>query len=299
MNNKQPFLSIVIANYNYGHLLPAALDSIINQDCNDYEIIIVDGGSKDNSVDVIKQYEKHIAWWVSEPDKGQSNAFNKGFAHSKGKFLTWLNADDILLPGTIKAVKHKLTNHPNAKWATGNFVRFLHSDGTIIEAPWGPQYLPNWLQGPGRITVSFGPTTFWSREIYDILGPIDETLQYAMDIDYWYRIDMAGYKQVRVNHQCWGFRMHENSKTAEFGEHEKNDNERKAMLKERAYLIKKNNYHPKKFWRFIGLFMRCLDGSMLKALYNKVIIVNKKIMDVCHINYDILLNKHPQNWTKD
>ena len=291
MNSQQPFFSIVIANYNYGHLLSAALDSIINQDCSDYEIIVVDGGSKDNSIEVIKRYEKYIAWWVSEPDKGQSEAFNKGFSHSCGKFLTWLNADDILLPGTIREVKRKLIAHPNAKWATGNFVRFLHSDGRIITAPWGPQYLPNWLQGPGRVTISFGPTTFWSREIYDRLGPIDEKLRYAMDIDYWYRIDMAGYKQVRINHTCWGFRMHENSKTAEFGEHEKSSEEKIVLQKEKLFIAEKNNYHPMKFWRYVGLFMRFLDGSIFRALYNKLMLVGKEVIKIYHVEYDLMLDK--------
>lgn len=289
MNNQQPFLSIVIANYNYGHLLPAALESIITQDCSDYEIIVIDGGSKDNSVEVIKQYENYIAWWVSEPDKGQSNAFNKGFIHSKGKFLTWLNADDLLMPGTIREVKRRLNAHPEAKWATGNFVRFLHKNGIVLSAPWGPHWLPKWLQGPGRVTVSFGPTTFWSREIFDKLGLIDESLHYAMDIDYWYRINMAGYKQVRVNHTCWGFRMHESSKTAEFGEHEKTDNGKIALQKEKRYIIEKNNYHPKLFWRYTGLFMRFIDGSMAKALLNKLVVVGSDIKKRFHINYDILL----------
>ncbi len=290
MNTNHPFLSIVIANYNFGHLLSATLDSILNQDCDDYEIIICDAGSKDNSVNVIKRYNQHIAWWVSEPDGGQSNAFNKGFAHAKGRFLTWLNADDILLPGTIKAVKDALTSHPDCKWATGNLVRFLHTDGTIIEAPWGPNFLPDWLQGPGRQTIFFGPTTFWSRDVYEKLGPIDETLQLTMDVDYWYRIDMAGYKQVRVNHPCWGFRMHEDSKTAEFADHEKTDKNKLAMQKEKEYVVKKNNYHPKKCWRFIGLLMRCLDGSMLKAMYNRKKLVGNKIQDIYDIKYNILLD---------
>lgn len=84
----RPFLSIVIANYNYGDLIESSIESILNQDCQDYELIIVDGNSTDNSVSVIKQYEKHIAWWVSEPDTGQSNAFNKGFEHAQGEFIT-------------------------------------------------------------------------------------------------------------------------------------------------------------------------------------------------------------------
>ena len=125
---KTPFLSIVIANYNFGNLLSVAIESIIQQDCQDYEIIIVDGGSKDNSVDVIKKYERFISWWVSEPDKGQTNAFNKGFAHAKGDFFTWLNADDILLPGTISALKRTILKNPTADFVTGNMVRFNEVD---------------------------------------------------------------------------------------------------------------------------------------------------------------------------
>ena len=290
MNKNNPFFSIVIANYNFGHLLPSAIESIITQDCDDFELIIVDGGSTDNSVEVIKNYENYVSWWVSEPDKGQSNAFNKGFSHAKGKFFTWLNADDILLPGTLKAVKKTLLSHPKASWATGNLVRFLHKDGKIVEAPWGPNYLPYWLQGSGRQTIFFGPTTFWSREVYDNIGPIDEKLHLTMDVDYWYRIDMAGYKQVRINHPCWGFRMHEDSKTAEFANHEKTDNNKLAMKNEKEYIVNKNNYHPKKFWRYIGLFMRCLDGSMLIAILNKKTLVGKFIQDRYKFNYDLLLN---------
>jgi glycosyltransferase involved in cell wall biosynthesis len=287
MDKNQPFLSIVIANYNYGHLLPAALDSILSQDCDDYEIIVVDGGSKDNSVDVINKYENHIAWWVSEPDKGQSNAFNKGFSHAKGKFLTWLNADDILLPGTLTAVKKALTSKPSADYATGNFLRFLNSNCIVSEAKWGPNYLPYWLQGKGRYSVAFGPTTFWRRSVYEKLGPIDESLHYTMDTEYWARMMMAGHKQVRVNHYCWGFRMHEESKTAEFGEHERSAKIKETMDMEHNYIRNKTGYHPTKFWRYIGLIMRLFDGSLLKSVYNNYAFVGKDLIKIFKIDYKI------------
>lgn len=276
---KSPFFSFVIANYNYGNMIEAAITSILNQSDSDYEIIVVDGGSTDNSLEVIKKYENRIAWWVSEPDTGQSNAFNKGFAHARGEFLTWLNADDILLPDTVAIVKKKLLKNPKVDWATGNFMRFDSKTGKILQACWGPHYLPFWLQGKKRVNVIFGPTTFWRRSVYFKLGPIDEELHYAMDVEYWARLAMNGYKQIRVNHFCWGFRMHEESKTAEFGAHERSLLVKEKMKKEILYIAKKTGYSPTKFYRYLGLLFRIIDGSLWVALYWKVNIVGKNIND--------------------
>ena len=108
-----PILSIVIANYNYGRFLEDAIQSVVAQGMGDWiELIICDGGSTDNSVEVIKKYSDKIAWWVSEKDGGQSAAFNKGFAHAHGRFLTWLNADDVMMPGTIDAFVKAVDEHP-------------------------------------------------------------------------------------------------------------------------------------------------------------------------------------------
>lgn len=285
--HKKPFFSIVIANYNYGNMIGVTIESILHQDCDDYEIIVVDGGSKDNSVEVIKQYEEKIAWWVSEPDKGQSNAFNKGFAHAKGEFITWLNADDILLPGTIKAVKETLLSHPYADYATGNFVRFISDTKVISQASWGPSYLPKWLQGKGRFNPIYGPTTFWRKSVYDVLGPIDEENHYTMDVDYWARLTMAGYLQVRVDHYCWGFRMHNDSKTAEFGDHERENKVKEIMRKELKGIEEKTGYNPTKFWTRIGYLMRILDGSAFRMLYNAKFVKGKNLIDYFKIDYNI------------
>lgn len=285
--NKNPFFTIVIANYNYGNMIGTTIESILHQDCDDYEIIIVDGGSKDNSIDVIKQYEKDIVWWVSEPDKGQSNAFNKGFAHANGEFITWLNADDILLPGTIKAVKKALKSHPYADYATGNFIRFISDTKIISQAPWGPSYLPKWLQGPNRFNPIYGPTTFWRKSVYDVVGPIDEALHYTMDVDYWARLTMRGYLQVRVDHFCWGFRMHNESKTAEFGNHERNNKVKDKMREELKYIEEKTGYKPTVFWRQIGYLMRFFDGSVFRMIYNKMFVKGKNMVEYFKIDYNI------------
>lgn len=284
---KRPFLSIIIANYNYGDKLEAAINSILSQDDNDYEIIIVDGASTDNSIDIIKKYEKYIVKWISEPDNGQSNAFNKGFKMATGDFYTWLNADDILLPGTIREVKKVLTANPWADWATGNFLRFKDTDKTIMEAKWGPNFLPLWLQGPGRVNVIFGPTTFWRAAIYEKLGPIDETLNYTMDVEYWARISMSGYKQVRVKHYCWGFRMHDKSKTAEFDNYKKNENVKQCIRNENKYISIKTGYSPLPFFRICGLLMRILDGSLLLSIFNNNYYRGKSLIDFFDIKYKL------------
>ena len=270
-----PFFSIVIATYNYGRFLSQTIESVITQSCQDYELIIVDGGSSDNTLEVIHRYEKYITWWVSEPDKGQSNAFNKGFAHSRGRYLTWLNADDVYLPGTLESVKEKLMAHPEADWATGNFLRFRESDKVIIEAKWGPHFLPHFLQTPDSPLVIFGPSTFWSRKIYEDIGELDESLHYAMDTDYWCRIIRKGYKQVRVNHCCWAFRMHVDSKTAEFDNHLADENTKRTKQYEAQYIQEKSKIVVSRKKTNLGYFLRILDGSFLILLYNQLFVVGK------------------------
>ena len=146
----QPLLSIVIANYNYGHFLEDAIQSVIAQDMGDkVELIICDAASTDNSVEIIKKYANglppntsyydwaknnsfltpnaqrltpKITWWCSEKDGGQSAAFNKGFFHARGRFLTWLNADDILLPGALGSLEKAIAAHPYCEWFVGGVM---------------------------------------------------------------------------------------------------------------------------------------------------------------------------------
>lgn len=276
-NTKTPFFSFVIANYNNGNTIGDAIQSILNQDEDDYEIIVIDGQSSDDSVNIIKSYKNNLAYWVSEKDTGQSNAFNKGFNKAKGEFITWLNADDILLPGTVKAVKHKLISTPNADWATGNFLRFDGNTKLITQIPWGPHFLPGFLQGKGRVNPIFGPTVFWRKSVYDIIGPIDESLHFAMDVEYWSRLVKYNYKQVRVNHYCWAFRMHNQSKTAEFDGHKLNNKIKAKIKKENDYIKRKNEYNPIIFWKLMAYFFRILDGSFVKGFIHKRKYLNKNI----------------------
>ena len=181
----KPLISIVIANYNYGRFLADAIESITTQclapvqidgrvllpidgidDCG-VEIIICDALSKDNSVEVINKYAQYISWWCSEPDGGQSAAFNKGFAHAAGEWLTWLNADDLYLKGTFRAFANCVCNDVGAEWVTANKLHFDSNTRKIVSVNWGPHFQPPILSGRRAFSAVFGPSTFWRKSLYD------------------------------------------------------------------------------------------------------------------------------------
>ena len=272
----KPLLSVVIANYNYGRFLEDAIQSVITQDLgNQVELIICDAASTDNSVEIIRKYSSKIAWWCSEKDGGQSAAFNKGFAHSHGHFLTWLNADDVLLPGTVKALQSAVVASPDCEWFTGNYLQFRQDNKKIIFAPWGPHIMPRFVQTFKSPLVVFGPTSFWSRKAYEAVGPIDESLHYSMDTDYWLRMKKAGYKQRRLLHCCWAFRMHDMSKTAQYDGREIEDSLKNKWYKELEIINSRLDYRCSCVRRWLMYFVRVLDGSVAVALWRKWFVVGR------------------------
>lgn len=258
-------LSIVIANYNFGRFLGDAIRSVVDQCESGVELIVVDGGSTDESVEVIKRYSGHIAWWCSEPDHGQSDAFNKGFAHARGRYLTWLNADDVMPNGSLSAILCAMNAHPDCEWFTGNFYRFT-VDGTITGIGWGPHIYPSILQRKNSPIVVFGPTSFFSRNIYEKYGKIDESFHYRMDTELWIRFIVNGVKQRRVRAFCWGFRLHEDSKTAEFGAHRLSSPVVAKMREEGDRAATKNGYKMSPLMLGLARVLRVLDGSYLKGI---------------------------------
>lgn len=222
-----PLLTIVIANYNYGRFLETAIRSVLSQSCRDFELIICDGGSTDNSVEIIKKYanglspntiaDSHqsqtnkISWWCSEPDKGQSDAFNKGFAHARGRFLTWLNADDVLLKGTIERLRKAVDQNPNCRWFACGCVH-TDPDLNVIRCTRARPF-SEYEVNHGMITV-YSPSSFFSRDLLEQVGEINVAYRGIMDTDLWFRFYFGAHEKYRViPGYAFGFRLHPESHT--------------------------------------------------------------------------------------
>ncbi len=154
---------------------------------------------------------KSGALWCSEPDGGQSAALNKGFARATGRYLLWINADDLLLPGTLDRARAHLRAHPECQWLAGNLVYIDAQDRVLWCARDGQWH--DWLYRHAPVRV-YGPTSIFSRALFERVGGFDESLHYVMDTDLWLRFKAAGARFERLPHYCWAFRVHGGSKTA-------------------------------------------------------------------------------------
>ena len=233
---ESPLLSIVIANYNYGRFLEAAIKSVVSQNMeNQIELIICDAASSDNSVEIIKKYanglppntsyrewvsqdnsqltthnSQLITWWCSEKDGGQSAAFNKGFSHARGRFLTWLNADDIMLPGTLQRLKLSIESRPECEWFIGGVV-WLDPSLHVFKCG-RARTMSRYRASHGLVNVC-GPSSFFSKSLFERAGGCDERFQYTMDSDLWLRFAIGQNVSFRpFVKYAWGLRLHSDAK---------------------------------------------------------------------------------------
>lgn len=205
-----PKISVVIPSYNQGKFLEETILSVVDQQYPNLEIFVVDGASSDNSVDIIKKYEPHITWWVSEKDKGQSDAINKGFAKATGDIVTWLCSDDIYTPGTLHKVAGYFGQH-NGKTGLvyGGITTF--KDGVDLKSNWGYNNpsVERYLAG-----MAFSqPAAFFKKQYLDqIGGRVNVQLHYGMDFDLFCRLALVC-DFVKVDDIFAKYRLHYQSKS--------------------------------------------------------------------------------------
>lgn len=267
-----PLFSILVVNYNHGSYIRDCIESIVTQNFLDYELLIVDAASSDNSVEIIKEYNSSINWWISEPDNGQSEAFNKGFRRAKGQYLLWVNADDILLPGALKN-SNDLIQNTNCDWIAGNTI-FFDKDRKIIKCSRGTRWL-HFANGGCFIPV-FGPSCIFRSSILKEVGGFDESLFYSMDTDLWIRFRIKGYKYYRLEKYIWGFRIHTQSKTSETHMGKKID---KMELEKKLI---ESRYSNDKFNWFRILFQRSyrvMDTSFFVSLFDTFLLKGSNILN--------------------
>ncbi len=206
---KWPKISIVTPSYNQGQFIEETILSVIRQNYPNLEYIIIDGGSIDNTIEIIKKYEQQITYWVSEPDRGQSHAINKGFNIATGDILAWINSDDYYAVSTFSSVASSLDTE-KAMLLYGNASYYYQNTDSFKEV--------DVIRQNEKKVLPFDlgfiqPATFWTAKLWKVVGKLDESLHFAFDLDWYlrgkqYTEYLALLKEVAV------YRIHDAHKTS-------------------------------------------------------------------------------------
>jgi glycosyltransferase involved in cell wall biosynthesis len=215
-----PKISIVTPSFNQGNFIEATIRSVLSQGYPNLEYLVMDGGSTDQTVEILKKYNGQLSW-VSEKDRGQSHAINKGFNLATGDIFSYINSDDVYEPGGLHRVGAFFASHPQAHWLTGR-CRIINSQGNEIRKLI-TAYKNFWLLSKSYQVLSVidyisQPATFWRREVIRRIGSFNEELHLAMDYDYSLRVGKQ-YRLWVVNDYLASFRVHSGSKSALIRDH--------------------------------------------------------------------------------
>ncbi|WP_341327605.1 glycosyltransferase family 2 protein [Methylotuvimicrobium sp. KM2] len=239
LDKGHPKISIVTPSFNQGKYIEETIESVINQNYDNLEYIIIDGNSSDGTQDIIKKYDKYLSYWISEPDNGQYHAINKGFSKSSGEIMAWINSDDKYTPWALSVVAEIFSTFPEIEWLTtgygllwdqsGRAVFCRHRNGYNRQAFFKGAY----LAGTNRYNRGFiqQESTFWRRSLWEKAGSqIDSNLRMAGDFELWSKFFQHSELYV-VNTPLAGFRSHDEQKTA---------NQMKTYIKEAEDILKRS-----------------------------------------------------------
>ena len=187
---KQPLVSIVTPSFNQAEFLEETIRSVLDQAYANVEYLVVDGGSTDGSVEIIRRYAERLAWWTSEPDRGQAHALNKGFAQARGEYVGWICSDDTLLPGALSRLVDALESDRTLALAYGDALytdeHSVHKE-RALSGPWDPARMVGEAQVRNQ-----QPATLYRRSACDAVGPLDERAWYFLDFEFTVRLAGEG-----------------------------------------------------------------------------------------------------------
>ena len=209
--NKIPKLSIITPSYNQAEFLEDTIRSVVFQNYPNLEYLVIDGGSSDGSLAIIKEYSSRISYWVSEKDRGQAHAINKGLSKSSGEIIAWINSDDIYQPGAFSRVIEMFNSRKEVDVIFGD-CHFIDVSGNIISLYKGREQtfednLKYWEGWPIP-----QPTVFWRAEVMDRVGVLNENLHYGLDYEYFLRMSRH-YSFTHAGKVLASYRIHSKAKS--------------------------------------------------------------------------------------
>lgn len=240
-----PKISIVTPNYNKAQFLERTILSVLSQNYPNLEYVIIDGGSTDGSVDIIKKYADQLTYWVSEPDKGMYYAIKKGFEHTTGEIMAWLNSDDMYHPLSLFSVAQIFVEHSEVSWLVGAQTHYDESHRTVsvLES----QYFNHLQFVMHHYQWMQQESTFWKRELYEKVGGIKCEYRLAGDFDLWMRF--SRHVKLFVSNALIGGFRHSSNQLSDDLQHYINEVEeiiaKEPITKEELKQIKKLHYRQK------------------------------------------------------
>lgn len=191
-----PAVSIITPSFNQGKFIKETIETVLSQDFKDLEHIVVDGGSSDETLNILKRFSKQDSRFrfISEPDNGQSHAINKGLSMAKGQIIGWLNSDDTYMPGAIRHAVQTFNQSPEFSMVYGD-ANITDKDNKLI-MPFKAKQVR--LKDLFRKCPICQPAVFMKKRMLDTLGGVDESLDFCMDYDLWIRVKKGGYKMVKI-----------------------------------------------------------------------------------------------------
>ena len=218
-SNSFPIISVITPSYNQKDFLERTILSVLEQNYPNLELIIIDGGSTDGSVQIIKKYEKYIKYWVSENDLGQTNAINKGLKIATGEWVCWQNSDDVFLHGCFKELAKIINDAPELNLIFGNLKLIDQNDNFIRNIKY---VQPNFNSIFHEGMVISNQCAFWRASVHQQIGYLNENYSYAFDFEWFLRLSKL--EKIKHVNTFWGaFRIQPNAKTVVYPESYKSE----------------------------------------------------------------------------